>query len=117
MTNALRQIEKGFLLLIMTPPQPQSSERVDDNMSGAAAAAVAVEVEVEVLMWNGQWAMLMGRREGYGYGEGERQPTVDFNCNAHLNNNSAVGRNMAAFCFQLLLVFSPFFYIFLCILF
>ncbi|KAH8297652.1 hypothetical protein KR054_004805, partial [Drosophila jambulina] len=33
MTNALRQIEKGFLLLIMTPPQPQSSERVDDNMS------------------------------------------------------------------------------------
>ncbi|KAH8234800.1 hypothetical protein KR032_003355, partial [Drosophila birchii] len=35
MTNALRQIEKGFLLLIMTPPQPQSSERVDDNMSGA----------------------------------------------------------------------------------
>jgi len=34
MTNALRQIEKGFLLLIMTPPQPQNGERVDDNMSG-----------------------------------------------------------------------------------
>lgn len=44
-------------------------------------------------------------RNGLREAGGQRQPTVDFNCNAHLNNNSAVGRNMAAFCFPHLLLF------------